>query len=249
MENFNEGRTVYQPNIYHGTDNPPKIVDNYEECDSQAESYFEEYLRMNKRFSKIMRQLDKISRKNVPTNVKNFQQKEKDGKRKKLNFSYRWKGIQCFNCKNFGHIQAECSSVPREQRKILNIMKDEEGKHDQGNNGGYVKDLNTSDQSNSKKRCMALSHKLECSMSGNMPQHWVKHDYQFLKCVSLIPCTYIIFMVENFTIYSWILSGIRRFKRNINKFGLESLIPLLLLSPTRISLVKIGILKVVTLGS
>ena len=127
MENFNEGGAVYQPNICHGAKNPPKIVDNYEECDVQAECNSEEYLRLNKRFSKIFRILDKRYKNNVTINVKNIQYKENDGERKRLNYSYRWKGIQFLNCKDVDHIQAACSSVPMEQRRISNVTNNEEG--------------------------------------------------------------------------------------------------------------------------
>lgn len=37
IKNFNEGGVVYQPKICHGVENSPNIVDNYEDCDVQAE--------------------------------------------------------------------------------------------------------------------------------------------------------------------------------------------------------------------
>lgn len=72
MENFNEGETVYQPNICQGAKNSPKTVDSYKDYDIQAECNSEEYLRLNKRFSKIFRILDKRYENNVTINVKNI---------------------------------------------------------------------------------------------------------------------------------------------------------------------------------
>lgn len=102
-----------------------------------------------------MTQLDKRSRKNVLTNVKNTQHKGKDGERKNLNYSYKWKEIQCLNSEDFGHIQVECSSVPREQRRISNVSNDYEGEDDQGNDDVSFEDMHTGEQSNSKKKSIA----------------------------------------------------------------------------------------------
>lgn len=72
MESINVGRSIYQPKIWHGTKNPPKIIDNYEDCDVQVEYNYGENLKFAKMFSKVIRKLDKISRKKVHTNVKNI---------------------------------------------------------------------------------------------------------------------------------------------------------------------------------
>lgn len=121
MENLNEGRAIYQPRMCYGAKNPPKIVDNCGDCEYQVECISEENIRLAKIFSKVMIQLEKRYGNNVPTNIKNSQHKEKGGEKKNLNYSYRWKGIQCLNCKYFGHIQGECSK----QRRISNVTNDE----------------------------------------------------------------------------------------------------------------------------
>lgn len=84
-----------------------------------------------------MSKLDRRSRNNVPTNVKNIQHKENDGERENLNYSFRYRRIQCLKCRDFGHIQVECSSFSRKHRKIYHVTKDnidEEGEFNQGNN-------------------------------------------------------------------------------------------------------------------
>lgn len=87
-----------------------------------------------------MRKLNKRSGKNVSPN----QHKGKDGDSQNL----RCKGIQCCNCKDFGHIQAECSHVPREQRRIFNVTNDEKGEMYHGKNVVSVKYMHIDEQSN-----------------------------------------------------------------------------------------------------
>lgn len=137
-----------------------------------------------------------------------------------------------------------------EQRRIPNVFIDEKSEFNLANNFVTFKDveevMHSSKQPNWKKMCITPFQKLECWMSCNMYQHRVKHDYQFLKCVSSILCNFASCMVDNLTIDSWILSGMRSFKGNTNMYGLASLICFLLISPTMSSLVKIGFLA--TLG-
>lgn len=142
MENFNEGEAVYQLEICHGAKNPPKIVDNYEDCDGQAEYYSEEYLELTKRFSKILRRLDNRSGNNVTYQCQ------------KIKYSYRCKRVKCLNCKDYGHIKDEGSSVPREQRRIYNVSNDNEGEDDQGNTSVSFEVMHTGEKSNLKKRCI-----------------------------------------------------------------------------------------------
>lgn len=81
MENFNEGRVVYQPKVCHDAKRSSNIINNYEDCDAQVECNSEENRGLAKMFSKVIRQLDKRSRKDIPSNVKNIQLKGKDGER------------------------------------------------------------------------------------------------------------------------------------------------------------------------
>lgn len=171
MESFEELGVTYQPKNCHDSKNPPKIVDSNEHCDVQVECNSEEYIKLNKRFNKVMRKLDKRPKKNVPTTVKNIQHKGKDDERQKLNYSYRLKGIQCLNHKDFGHIQAKCSSVPMEQRRISNVYIDEKGESNLAKNVVTFKDvkeaMHSSEQLYSKKSCIALFHKpdAECQIT------------------------------------------------------------------------------------
>lgn len=116
MENF-KGGAVHQPKILYDINNPPKniVEDNYEDCEDQVDYDTEENIRLAKIFSKVMRKIYMRSRNNVSINVQDNQQH----KFKRCNFQHKgisdvnlnW--IQCLKCKDFGHIQAKCSSFPR----------------------------------------------------------------------------------------------------------------------------------------
>lgn len=97
--------------------------------------------------------------------------------------------------KDFGHIQAECSSFPSNQRKIYNITNDEKGESNQANNVvnftthiRHMKDgIHIGEPSNSKKICVTHYHKIVYIMLGNMSQYFVTHDYQCINFVFSIP--------------------------------------------------------------
>lgn len=101
----------------------------------------------------------------------------------------------CLKCKYFGHIQVECLSFPRKQRNIYNVTNYEKGESNQANNvltfTTHIKNMKgliyTSEPSNSKNMCVTPLQKIEYTISGNMSQHLVTHEYHFINFVSSIP--------------------------------------------------------------
>lgn len=122
MENFNKGGAIRRSKIIYPQKNRAK--GSYEDCEDQLKCNSGKNPRLDKIFSKVMRKLDRRYEIIVPTNVKNIQHKKKDGERQNLNYFFRYKGIKCLNCKDFGHIQVECSSVSRKQRRSPMSLND-----------------------------------------------------------------------------------------------------------------------------
>ena len=85
----------------------------------------------------------------------NFQRKGMGGK------NLNW--IKCLKCKDFGHIQTECSSSLRKQIRLYNVTNDKEGESNQANNIVTFKDMkdviHTGEPSNSKNICVTTIHK------------------------------------------------------------------------------------------
>lgn len=124
------------------------------------------------------------SRNNVFSNV----QDNKQHNFKRCNFQHKGIGgdnlnrIQCLKCKDFGHIQFECSKFSRKQIRIYNVINDGEGESNQAHNVVTFKDMkeviNIGESSNAKKMCITSIQKIDYRMSDNKSHHLDKHVYQ-----------------------------------------------------------------------
>ncbi|XP_019150550.1 PREDICTED: uncharacterized protein LOC109147343 [Ipomoea nil] len=162
-----------------------------ENSETDSETLEQSIALLTKNFNRVLKKFNKTRNKNLSNNQGNSaNQKPFNPKRRDNAIT---EGIQCYECKGFGHIQSECATYPlkRKNKTYITTLSDDSDNEEDDNNTNFVaftashEDNNSDDMQELLEAYTQLNAKWEQIVKKNLElmedNHYLKNEKERLE--------------------------------------------------------------------
>ncbi|XP_019163621.1 PREDICTED: uncharacterized protein LOC109159962 [Ipomoea nil] len=108
-----------------------------ENSETDSETMEQSIALLTKNFNRVLKKFNKSRNKNFSNNQVNSTNQKPSNPKKRDNAITE--GIQCYECKGFGHIQSECATyLKRKNKTYITILSDDSDSEEDDNNTNFV---------------------------------------------------------------------------------------------------------------